>query len=73
MKFTVITLTLVALVAGASAASCPSLFPHDTVWGEWNLCCDYIGPNDVSIFLCDVANHCCDQNGYNTGSGAPGC
>ncbi|KAB8264115.1 hypothetical protein BDV32DRAFT_118160 [Aspergillus pseudonomiae] len=66
MKFTVITLTLVALVAGASAASYPSLFPHDTVWGEWNLCCDYIGPNDV-------ANHCCDQNGYNTGSGAPGC
>lgn len=54
MKLTAITLTLVALVAGASAASCPSLFPHDTVWGEWNLCCDYIGPNDVSIFLSDV-------------------
>lgn len=47
MKFTTLAISLFA-VAGSTRAACPAEFPHSTVWGGWDLCCDYIGPNDVS-------------------------
>ncbi|TEA11360.1 hypothetical protein C8034_v007680 [Colletotrichum sidae] len=74
MKFSAFAL-LVPLVAGAviqerevspECSKWAGEYPFGTVWGEWHLCCNYIGPNDVSV-------GCCDPKGFNTGSGAPGC
>lgn len=30
-------------------------------------------PPDINLSLRQVAEHCCDRNGVNTGSGAPAC
>ncbi|KAE9571561.1 hypothetical protein CGCF415_v012851 [Colletotrichum fructicola] len=77
MKFSIIAL-IVPLVAGAAIqerqvspecekwGSLDHPYPFATQWGQYFLCCNYLGPNDLS-------QGCCDPAGANTGSGAPGC
>ncbi|KAG8156461.1 hypothetical protein KVR01_013695 [Diaporthe batatas] len=81
MKFTLSAAAVLALATGAlsaavetrQSASCgvyksATSLPNDSDWGGFALCCDYLGPSGG-----DVAGHCCDRNGVNTGSGAPAC
>ncbi|KXH60520.1 hypothetical protein CSAL01_12650 [Colletotrichum salicis] len=78
MKFSIVAVVL-PLIAGTSAA--PSVierqapacvaysakFPHELVWGQWFLCCNYNGPDTTTY------QNCCDRQGAGTGSGFPGC
>ncbi|POS71593.1 hypothetical protein DHEL01_v210009 [Diaporthe helianthi] len=81
MKFTLSAAALLALSTGALSAAvqarqspaCATYksvdkMPRETTWGPYFLCCDYQGPSGNN-----VAAHCCDRQGVNTGSGAPAC
>ncbi|KAG6364288.1 hypothetical protein INS49_005888 [Diaporthe citri] len=81
MKFTISAAALLALSTGALSAAVEArqssacagyqsadTLTHDTNWGGYSLCCDYEGPSGGN-----VAEHCCDRNGVNTGSGTPAC
>ena len=49
MQFTIVALLAVATSVLAQSPECANApFPHEHVWGNWFLCCDYIGVNDVS-------------------------